>query len=90
MSESVRESEGERRMDTGVVASGEVVGGVFLAGDELFRVEELAVGAASDFVDDRGFKIHKDGARDMLAGSGFAKEGVEGVVCDSEGRVTAM
>jgi len=90
VSESVTNSEGERTMDTGVVASGEVVGGVFLAGYELLRVEKLAVCTASDFVDDSGFKIDKDGARYMLARSGFAEESVEGVVRDSEGGVTAM
>ncbi|KOM58568.1 hypothetical protein LR48_Vigan11g160200 [Vigna angularis] len=72
-------------MDTGVVASGEVVGGVFLVGDELFRVEELAIGTVSDFVDDSGLKIDKDSARDMLVGSDFA----EGVVCNSEGGDTS-
>jgi len=33
------------------VTSGEVVGGVFLSGDELLGVEELSVGAGSDFID---------------------------------------
>ena len=34
----------------GVVATGVVVGGVLLAGDQLFRVEQLAVRAGSDLV----------------------------------------
>jgi len=36
------------------VASGEVFGGIFLARDELFRVEELTVGATTNFIDDGG------------------------------------
>jgi hypothetical protein len=39
----------------GVVTTSIVVGGIFLAGDELFRVEELAVGTSSNFIDDSGF-----------------------------------
>ena len=70
------------------MASGKVVGGIFLAGDELFGVEELTVSATTDFVDDGGLEIDEDGARDVLAGSGFAEEGVEGVVGYTEGGVT--
>ena len=33
-----------------VVAAGVVVGGVLLAGDQLFRVEQLAIRAGSDLV----------------------------------------
>ena len=32
------------------MATGEVVGGVLLAGDELLRVEELAVGTGADLL----------------------------------------
>lgn len=46
------------------MASGEVVGSIFLVEDELFRVEELMVGAAMDFVDDCGFEIDEDGTMD--------------------------
>jgi hypothetical protein len=41
-------------LTNGVVTSGEVVGGIFLTGDELFGVEELSVGTSSDFIDDSG------------------------------------
>lgn len=70
------------------MATGEVVGGVFFAGDELLRVEELAVSAGTDFVDDGGFEIDEDGSGNVLARSGFAEEGVEGIMCNSEGRIT--
>lgn len=76
-------------MDTGVVASGEVVGAVFLARDELFRVEELAISVVLDFIDDSGLKIDKDSTHDMLSESGFI-EGVEGVMCNSKEGVTTM
>merc|ERR1711928_276789 len=36
----------------GVVTTSVVVGSIFLAGDELFGVEESAVGSSADFIDD--------------------------------------
>jgi len=42
------------------MSSGEVVGGVFFSGDQLFGVEELSVGSGSDFVDDGGFQVEED------------------------------
>lgn len=71
----------------GVVAPGEVVGGVLLAGEELLRVEELTVGAGADLVDDGGLEVDEDGAGDVLAGAGLAEEGVEGVAGDAGGGV---
>merc|ERR1719440_2060860 len=41
----------------GVVTSGEVVGGIFLTGDQLLRVEQLSVGTGSDFIDDGWLEI---------------------------------
>ena len=38
----------------GVVTTGKVVGGVFLTGDQLLRVEELTVGARAHLIDDGG------------------------------------
>lgn len=73
---------------TGVMASGEVVGGVFFAADELFRVEKLAVGPSPHFVNDSGLQIHEDGTWHVLSGAGLAEEGVEGVVSSSNGLVT--
>ena len=40
----------------GVVATGEVVGGILLATDELLRVEQLAVGAGADLVNHSGLQ----------------------------------
>jgi len=71
----------------GVVTSGEVVGGVFLSGDELFGVEELSVGTGSDFVDNGGFQIEEDGSGDVFTGTSFTEEGVESIISSSDGLV---
>jgi hypothetical protein len=51
----------------GVVATGVVVRGILLAGDHLLRVEEGAVGAGADLIDDVGLEIAVDGAGHVLA-----------------------
>ena len=51
----------------GVVAASVVVRGILLAGDHLLGMEEAAVGAGADLVDDIGLEIAVDGARDVLA-----------------------
>ena len=71
----------------GVVATSEVVGGVLLAGDELLGVEELAVGAGADLVDNGGLEVDKHGTGNVLAGAGLREEGVEGVVASTDGLV---
>lgn len=78
----------KRKVFTCVVATCEVVSGVFFAADQLFRVEELAVGSGSDFIDDGWFEIYEDGAWDVFSGAGFAEEGVESVVASSDCFVT--
>ena len=57
-----------------------VVGGILLSSDQLFRVEELAVGSSSDLVDDRRFEVDEDGPRHVLAGAGLGEEGRERIV----------
>jgi len=71
----------------GVVATGEVVGGVLLAGDELLRVEELPVGAGADLVDHGGLEVDEHRAGDVLARTGLGEEGVEGIVAATDGLV---
>ena len=51
----------------GVVATSIIVGCIFLAGNHLLRVEELAVRAGADLVDDIGLEIAVDGAWDIFA-----------------------
>ena len=74
------EAEIDDFLSNGVVASGEVVGSIFLSRDELFGVEELSVGSGSDLIDDGGLEIEEDGSGDVLSGSGFGEEGVEGII----------
>ena len=71
------ENEVDDLLSDGVVASGVVVGGIFLAGDQLARVEQLAVGADPDLIDDGGFEIDKDGSGNVLSASGLGEEGRE-------------
>ena len=51
----------------GVVTTGVVVRGILLASDHLLRVEEGAVGAGADLVDDVGLEIAVDGTGDIFA-----------------------
>ena len=70
------------------MTTGEVVGGIFLSGDELLWVEQLSVGSGSDFIDNGWLEIKEDGSWDVLASSSFAEESVEGIVTSSNGLVT--
>merc|ERR1719183_3348491 len=71
----------------GVMSTGEVVSSILLAADELLRVEQLAVGAGADLVDDRRLQVHEDAARDVLARTGLGEEGVERVITTTDGLV---
>jgi len=68
----------------GVVTSGEIVGGIFLSGDQLFGVEQLSVGTGSDFINNGGLEIEEDTSWDVLSGSGLREEGVEGIITSSD------
>jgi len=70
-----------------VVASGEVVGGVLFAGDELLWVLELSVGAGPDLVDDRRLQVDLDGSGHVLASTSLREEGVESVITTADGLV---
>lgn len=74
-------------LSDGVVSSGEVVGGIFLSGDQLFWVEQLSVGSGSDFIDDGWLQIQEDGSWDVLSSSGFGEESVEGIITSSDGLI---
>jgi predicted TIM-barrel enzyme len=71
----------------GVVTTGVIIGGIFFTGDDLFRVEQLAVGTGTDFIGDGWFEIDEDATRDVFAGTGFRKKGVEGIVTTTDGFV---
>ena len=86
LSDSV-EAEIDDFLTNGVMASGEVVGGIFFTGDELLWMEELAVGSGSDLIDDGGLEIEEDSAGDVLAGTSLGEEGVESIVATTDGLV---
>jgi hypothetical protein len=69
------------------VTSGEVVGGIFLTGDQLLGVEQLSVSTGSDLVNNGGLEINHDTSGNVLSGSGLGEESVEGVVATSDGLV---
>ena len=71
----------------GVMTTGEVVGGIFLSGDELLGMEQLSVGAGTDLIDDGGLEIEEDGAGDVLASTSLGEEGVESVVATTDGLI---
>lgn len=50
-----------------VVTAGVVVGCILLAGDHVLGVEEGTVGTSANFIDNVGFQVGVDGARDVLA-----------------------
>ena len=83
LSDSV-EAEVNNFLADSVMSSGEVVGGIFFSGDELFGVEELSVGSGSDLIDDGWLEIEEDASGDVLAGSGFGEEGVEGIIATTD------
>ena len=86
LSDSV-EAEVNNLLTDGVVTTGEVVGGIFLSGDELLWVEELSVGAGSDLIDDGWLEIEEDSAGDVLASTSLGEEGVESIVATTDGLV---
>jgi len=67
-----------------VVTPGVVIGCVFFAGDELFRVEELSVSSGPDFVNDGGLQIDEDGARNVFTGPSLGEESVERIVTTAD------
>jgi hypothetical protein len=71
----------------GVMTTGEIVRGVFFAGDQLLGMEELSVGTGANFVNDGGFQIKKDGTGNVFAGTGLREEGVEGIITATDGLV---
>lgn len=70
-----------------VMPTSVVVSGIFLSGDELFRVEELTVGSATNLVNHSRFEIDKDCTRNVLSRTSLTEESVEGVVTTSNGLV---
>jgi len=61
----------------GAVTLGIVIGSIFFACDELLRVEELAVGASENLINDCGFHVYKYCPKHMLASTCLTEEGFE-------------
>jgi len=74
-------------LSDGVVTTSVVVGGIFLASDQLLGVEQLTVGTSADFVNDSGLKVDEDGTGNVLASTRLREEGVERVVTTTNGLV---
>merc|ERR1712072_775021 len=74
-------------LTNGVVTSGEVVGGIFLSGDELLWMEELSVGSGSDFIDNGWLEIEEDSSWIMLSSTSLGEEGVESIITTTDGFV---
>ena len=63
----------------GVVSTGIVIGSIFLACNQLLRMEELVVGTSANFINDCGFQVYKHCPGHMLASTCLTEDGVEGV-----------
>mmetsp|Transcript_42750 Transcript_42750/g.101876 ORF Transcript_42750/g.101876 Transcript_42750/m.101876 type:complete len:206 (+) Transcript_42750:221-838(+) len=64
----------------GVVSPCEVVRRVFLSGNELLRVEQLAIRACTHLIHDRRFQVHHHAAWHVLARPGLAEKGIKCIV----------
>jgi len=74
-------------LSDGVVTASVVVGSILLAADQLLGVEQLAVGAGSDLVDDGGLQVEEDATGNVLAGTSLGEEGVESIIATADGLV---
>ena len=81
------EAQVDNLLSDGVVTTGEVVGSIFLTGDQLLRVEQLSVGSGTDLINNSRLKIEENASWDMLSSSGFGEKGVEGIITTSDGLV---
>merc|ERR1719377_458464 len=63
-----------------VVATGEVVRGILLTGDQLLRVEQLTVRTSADLVNHRRLQVDEDATRNVLAGASLGEERVERII----------
>jgi len=70
----------EKILADSVVATGVVIGRVFLATDQLIRVEELGIGTIANLVNDRGLEVDHDSTRDILARAGLGEHSLEALI----------
>ena len=69
----------------GIVASGVIVGSIFFARNELFRVKQLTVTSGANFVDDRWLQIHENRSRNVFSSTSFGEKCAKGGVAISSG-----
>jgi len=69
------------------MATGEIVGGVFLTGDQLLWVEQLTVSASADLIDHSWLQVHEHATRHVLASTSLGEESVERVITSTDGFV---
>jgi len=70
-----------------VMASREIVAGIFLARDQLLGMEQLTVGTRADLIDDGGLQINEDGTRNVFSRTSLTEEGVETIIATANGLV---
>ncbi|RUS21937.1 hypothetical protein BC937DRAFT_90999 [Endogone sp. FLAS-F59071] len=79
LTDAVKDSVDQLLADS-IMTTGVIVGGVLLAGDQLFGMEQLTVGAGTDLVNNGGFEVDHDGAGYVLAGASLGEEGIKAAV----------
>jgi hypothetical protein len=62
------------------VTTGVVVGCVFLAGDQLLGMVQVAVGTSADLINASGLQIHNEGTGNELSGTSLSEKGLERVI----------
>jgi len=77
------EAEINNLLSDGVVTTGVVVGSIFLAADQLFRMKKLTISSGADLIDDGRFEIEHDTAGNVLASTSFGEKGVVSVIFDT-------
>jgi hypothetical protein len=70
------------------MATGKIVGRIFLATDQLLRVEKLAICASADLIHYSRLQIQKHGTRNMFPSACFAEESVKCIVTSTYRLVT--
>jgi len=69
------------------MTSSEVIGSIFLSGDQLFGVEKLSIGSGSNLIDNGGFQIEEYGTGNVLSGTSLTEESVESIITTSDGLI---
>jgi len=74
-------------LTNGIVTPLEVVGSIFLTGDQLLRVEQLPVGTSPNLIDDGGLEINEHTPGNVLTLTSLGEEGVKGIITTTNGLI---